>query len=80
MAAALVTGVAVHYGGNKGDVPANTKTMTYIVAPGESEWSIIEQYDKRDDPRKARDWIDQRNGLTSDELQPGQELVIPVGR
>jgi LysM repeat protein len=48
----------------------------YVVKTGDTLWAIAaERYDG--DPREAIWEIEDRNGLTSPLLQPGQVLVLP---
>jgi LysM repeat protein len=49
---------------------------THVVQPADTLWSIAaENY--AGDPRAAIWKLQQRNGLTSTMLRPGQELVLP---
>lgn len=64
---------------NAGSVPNNTKTTTYTVQPGDTEWSIAERYQtSSEDTRDVVQWIEEHNALNgSGDLQPGQRLTVP---
>jgi LysM repeat protein len=49
---------------------------TYVVKPYDTLWSIATSY-YAGDPREAVWRLQQRNGLTSATLHPGQRLVLP---
>ncbi|HVM16707.1 MAG TPA: LysM peptidoglycan-binding domain-containing protein [Gaiellaceae bacterium] len=51
---------------------------TYVVQPADTLWSIASEH-YAGDPRAAIWKLQQRNGLTSTTLRPGQELVLPRG-
>ncbi len=77
VAGALFTGALV-YGVNKGNVPADTKTTTYITVPGDSLWTIAGRFDTRDDRDAVVQWIERENGIGAD-IQPGMTIQVPVG-
>jgi len=51
---------------------------TYVVQPADTLWSIATEH-YAGDPRAAVWNLQQRNGLSSTTLRPGQELVLPRG-
>jgi len=51
---------------------------TYVVQPADTLWSIATEH-YAGDPRAAIWKLQQRNGLSSTTLRPGQELVLPRG-
>lgn len=69
--------IAVYSAATAGTVPPNTKTTTYIVHTGDTEWAVAARFDQRDDTRAVVDWIEQHNGLQGQAIQPGQTLVVP---
>jgi LysM repeat protein len=51
---------------------------TYVVQPADTLWSIAAEH-YAGDPRAAIWKLQQRNGLETAMLHPGQELVLPRG-
>ena len=49
---------------------------TYVVQPADTLWAIATEH-YAGDPRAAIWKLQQRNGLSSTTLRPGQELVLP---
>lgn len=53
---------------------------TYTVCSGDTLWDIADQYRSEDtDARKAIFVISKINDIEAGDLQPGMELIIPVG-
>lgn len=52
--------------------------VAHVVAPGETLWDIADQYTEGRDLRKVVATIQQRNGLKTAVIQPGQVLEIPA--
>ena len=48
-----------------------------VVRPGETLWSVANRIAPGQDPREVIGAIEDLNGLTSDQLQPGQLLLLP---
>ena len=70
VALVLVWGMSV--GGSR----AGGRAHVYVVQPTDTLWSIaVSHYDG--DPREGVWRLQQRNGLTTTLLQPGQRLVVP---
>jgi nucleoid-associated protein YgaU len=65
---------------HQGEVPADTKTVTYIVREGDTLWSIASRCDTKDDTRAVVDFIERINGLHGAVLVVGQAIRIPAGR
>lgn len=63
-----------------GSVPSDTKTTTYTVQVGDTEWGIAGRFQTdSEDTRQVELWIEQHNGLDGNgDLQPGQRLTVPV--
>ena len=49
-----------------------------VVQQGESLWSVARRIAPANDPREVVAQIRRLNGLASSELQPGQQLLLPV--
>lgn len=77
-AGALFTGALV-YGVNKGNVPADTKTVNYTVQSGDTVWGIVSRFDTRDDMNAAVQWVDERNDIRGN-VWPGETIIVPVGK
>ncbi len=68
--AALVVGSLVH------TVHGAGPERTYVVRPADTLWSIAAR-NYAGDPREGVWQIQQRNGLHSAVLRPGEKLVLP---
>lgn len=80
IAAALAFGVisgGAAIASHDAGVPGGDFT-TVTVMPGDSLWSIAEQYAPQADPRDVVAGIERLNGLGSSELQAGQSVAIPL--
>ena len=76
LSVALATAAqATHHGSSS---PGRYVTKV-LVRPGQNLWSLAETYDPNADPRVISAQIQQLNSMTSDQLQPGQELWVPRG-
>jgi nucleoid-associated protein YgaU len=70
VAASFLVGMVAHSSHGAGPERA------YVVKPSDTLWSIaVRTYGG--DPRAAVWAIEQRNGLRSETLRPGQRLVLP---
>jgi hypothetical protein len=86
LAAAPLVAIALFIGLGGGDAvagqndPAATAaTFTYVsIAPGQSLWQLAEQVAPNADPREVVADILALNQLRSADVQPGQELAIPL--
>ncbi|WP_206922588.1 LysM peptidoglycan-binding domain-containing protein [Alicyclobacillus suci] len=84
LSAALLAGsfvffiIAAWFGLIRGNVPADTKTQSYIVQSGDSLWSIASRFDSRDNTEAVEAWIERENGIGAD-IQPGMTIKVPVG-
>jgi LysM repeat protein len=58
-----------------GSVPAENRTGTYVVQPGDSLWSIAERVDPTADPRPLVAKLAAQVG--SDTVVPGERIVLP---
>lgn len=58
-------------------VPGNERI--WVVAPGDTLWTIARQVAPGQDPRRTVEILRQANGLRSAALRIGQHLVIPAG-
>lgn len=54
-----------------------TQPVETTVQPGESLWSVASRIAPDNDPREVVAQIRRLNGLTSSQLQPGQQLLLP---
>ena len=63
--------------GDGPDRPAPRVTVTYVVQPGDTLWSIARRVAPGRDPRPVVDGLIEANGVRGG-LQAGQELSIPV--
>jgi LysM repeat protein len=52
-------------------------SVTYVVRPGDTLWSIARGFAPSTDPRVVVDAITSANGLDPAALVPGQQLSIP---
>lgn len=55
-------------------------TVTVVVQPGDSLWSIATRLNTPEDPRKIVGEIRALNQLASSRIMPGDVLVIPLHR
>jgi len=83
LAAAPLVALALFVGLGGGDAVASQDapgaTLEYVsVAPGQSLWQLAEQVAPQADPREVVADILALNQLDSADVQPGQELAIPV--
>jgi hypothetical protein len=84
LAAAPLAAIALFFGLGGGDavagqVATDSATFTYVsIAPGQSLWQLAEQVAPNSDPREVVADILALNQLQSADVQPGQELAIPV--
>jgi len=62
-----------------GAATVGAATFTYVsIAPGQSLWQLAEQVAPNADPREVVADILALNQLRSADVQPGQELAIPL--
>jgi hypothetical protein len=62
-----------------GSASTGSASFTYVsIAPGQSLWQLAEQVAPKADPREVVADILALNGLRSADVQPGQELAIPL--
>jgi LysM repeat protein len=52
-------------------------TLSVVVEPGDSLWSIAERTAPSTDPREVVGRIRDLNGLRSNLIQPGEVLLVP---
>jgi hypothetical protein len=85
LAAAPLVAIALFIGLGGGDAVADgaatggAATFTYVsIAPGQSLWQLAEQVAPNADPREVVADILALNQLRSADVQPGQELAIPL--
>jgi hypothetical protein len=85
LAAAPLVAIALFIGLGGGDAVAGQNTPSvaasfeYVsVAPGQSLWQLAEQVAPNADPREVVADILALNQLRSADVQPGQELAIPL--
>jgi hypothetical protein len=55
------------------------EVTVYTVLAGESLWDIAGEIAPEEDPRAVIDQIRQANALSSAEVFPGQQLILPAG-
>ena len=81
-AAPLVTGLAVGALGGEGAVAsstaATTEFTTVTVDGGDTLWQLAAELAPAADPRDVISDIVRLNGLSTSEVQPGQQLAIPA--
>jgi LysM repeat protein len=64
--------------------PASSTTAASVVVehttvePGDSLWSVARRVAPDNDPREVVEQIRRLNGLSSAEIQVGQQLLLPV--
>jgi LysM repeat protein len=68
--AALAVGLAAR--GSNGAGPKRT----YVVRPGDTLWTVAERT-YAGDPREGVWKLQQRNGLASATIVPGEKLIVP---
>jgi hypothetical protein len=86
LAAAPLVVVALFFGLGGGDAvagqndpAASAAAFTYVsIAPGQSLWQLAEQVAPNADPREVVADILALNQLRSADVQPGQELAVPL--
>lgn len=82
LAAAPLVAVALFLGLGGGDAVASQGSgapLEYVsVEPGQSLWQLAEQIAPEADPREVIADVMALNQLGSADVQPGQELAIPV--
>ena len=86
LAAAPLVAIALFIGLGGGDAVAGQNTPSvadttfeYVsIAPGQSLWQLAEQVAPNADPREVVADILALNQLRSADVQPGQELAIPL--
>lgn len=61
-----------------GDAGVTTAFETVTVLPGDTLWSIAEEYAPGSDPRGVIQEIESLNALHGGSLQVGQKLAIPA--
>jgi nucleoid-associated protein YgaU len=62
-----------------GSEPVRVSSMSYLVRPGDTLWSIAERVSPGEDPRPLVDAIFAANRVEVGALVPGTTLVIPAG-
>ena len=81
-AAPLVTGLAVGALGSEGAVAsstaATTEFTTVTVDGGDTLWQLAAELAPTADPRDVISDIVRLNGLSTSEVQPGQQLAVPA--
>jgi nucleoid-associated protein YgaU len=78
----LVISVADVVGGgsaraSSSEVSTPVSTLSVVVEPGDSLWSIAERTAPSTDPREVVGRIRDLNGLRSNLIQPGEVLLVP---
>jgi len=64
--------------GHSGAARPGTAAFTKVqVQPGQSLWTLAEAYDPNADTRQVIQEIQQMNGMSTDQVQPGQVLWMP---
>lgn len=65
----------------KSVVADNENYKTVIVRQGDSLWSIAQKY-HHDNPKLSKnafiDWVEEKNGINRNHIEPQQKLLIPV--
>ena len=59
--------------------PAAQTSLTYVVEPGDTLWSVARQVAPDRDPREVVEAIARTNGMLDVRLVAGQSLQIPPG-
>ena len=62
-----------------GSEPVRVSSMSYLVRPGDTLWSIAARVSPGEDPRPLVDAIFAANRVEVGALVPGTTLVIPAG-
>jgi nucleoid-associated protein YgaU len=80
----LVVSVAEVVGGGAARASAASRTapvstLSVVVEPGDSLWSIAVRTAPTTDPRDVVTRIRDLNGMRSNLIQPGQVLLVPSG-
>jgi LysM repeat protein len=63
-----------------GEAGQATETVSVNVAPGETLWSLANEFAPDRDPRDVVAEIVELNGLGSSVVQAGQAVALPVSR
>jgi hypothetical protein len=74
----VVMGVFTTFAATRGEAsgPAGA-SVTTVVRPGDTLWSIAQRYAPARDPFETIDEIRRLNGIADYTVQPGQRLVLP---
>lgn len=72
--------IAVAAGAEPTPSDGSAATVTIVVQPGDSLWSIARRLNTPEDPRRVVDEIRALNQLTSTRIMPGEVLVVPLHR
>ncbi|MQA05994.1 MAG: LysM peptidoglycan-binding domain-containing protein [Streptosporangiales bacterium] len=77
----LVTAAAIGWGAAtaSGAATDSPETITVIVGDGDTLWSIAADVAADRDPRATIEQIKETNDLHGSKVEPGQQLVVPVG-
>jgi LysM repeat protein len=75
---ATLSVIALLGAGRAGAGPAEPKSRTYVVQPGDTVWRIASGLAERGDPRPIVDLIVRQNGLRDAVIVPGQRLSLPA--
>lgn len=80
MVATTAVRIAVAAGAEPVVAGGPAATVTIVVQPGDSLWSIARRLNTPDDPRKVVGEIRALNQLASALIMPGDVLVVPIHR
>ena len=69
---------ATRHAGSAGTGGPGRYVTRVVVQPGQSLWSLAQEYAPRADPRQVIQQVLQLNSLPGDQLQPGQVLWLPA--
>jgi Tfp pilus assembly protein FimV len=75
--AAAITGPVAHAAASKGRGSRVPAGHAYVVASGDTLWSIASDASPGSDPRPLVAAIERANHLVAPDLTPGQSLIIP---